>query len=191
MEQIAKRLVNKWNEKGYIADDEKEWCLYGLLNRLTTIPTALVIFMLGSMISTWDNTLLFLFCVIILRRYSNGYHAKTFVVCFCMTTAITIVSLVAAEYLNEKLAVTLLLISAIIIAKYAPVNSGNLHLNDAEIKAMKHRNYINLLLLCMIEVVLFTIDRVKANCVVMAFAVVACLLLAGLTNKKGEQKYEK
>lgn len=191
MEQIAKCLVNKWYEKGYITDDEKEWCLYGLLKRLTTIPTALIIFILGCMISTWDNTLLFLFCVIILRRYSNGYHAKTFTACFCMTTTITMASLVAVEYLNEKLAVTLLLISAVILAKYAPINSGNLHLNDAEIKAMKRRNHINLLLLCMIDVALFAINRVKANCVVMAFAVVACLLIAGFTNRKGEQKYEK
>lgn len=184
MERLARRIVNHWHKKGYIAQDEIEWCLYGLLNRLTTASTAIVIFAVGCLVSSWSNTLLFLFCVIFLRKYSNGYHASSFGKCFCITLTVSTLSLIAAPYVNKVLVAILLIISSIVIVKYAPVNSDALHLNGEEMRAMRRETRINLLILCMAEVAFLAIDSAKANCIVLAIAVVAMLIIAAKVSEK-------
>lgn len=184
MERLAQRIVNHWHKKGYIAQDEIAWCLYGLLNRLTTALTGIIIFAVGCFVSSWSNVLLFLFCVMFLRKYSNGYHASSFGKCFCITLTVSTLSLIAAPYVNKVLAAILLIISSIVIVKYAPVNSDALHLSGDEMQAMRKKTRINLLILCMAEVAFLAIDRIKANCIVLAIAMVAMLIIAAKITEK-------
>lgn len=52
---------------------------------ITHFITFLSIVVLGILVNRFENTVLFLLSFILLRKYSNGYHAATFSGCFILT----------------------------------------------------------------------------------------------------------
>ena len=191
MEVFARHIVQQWENKGYISAEEVDWCLYGLLNRLTTLFTALSAFILGSIVLNWQNTMTFLLCVLALRKYSNGYHAKHYLNCFALTLMIVFVSLSLVNHLNHIIATILFSISSMIIFEFAPTNSSSLHLSTQEMKAMRGKVRVRLAVLSGIMILFLFFDLHKAYCIVLAITVVAILLLpsaiAVYFNKQGEK----
>lgn len=89
VELISSFLVN--NE--YITIDKYEWCCYVLEKRLVKLISFLAIFVIGIKMNMLLDTIIFITSFCFLRKYANGYHAKTFETCLVYSLMIVILAI--------------------------------------------------------------------------------------------------
>ena len=95
MERIEQRFARHLCQKGYITQEEIDWCAYSLQKRFLTLVTTIIVLILGLLVSNWWQAFLFVCGVAFLRTYTNGYHAKTFWGCLVLSCAVTVLCLLA------------------------------------------------------------------------------------------------
>lgn len=122
---IAKRLI----DNNIIEQDDEEIYLYGLQMMISGIVK-----LAGFMVIAWacgwiPEALVFIITFSSLRVYAGGYHADTYFKCFMITAAATFISIFLVKtwvmiYIPGVSAI-LILISCMLVVKYAPIDSPN------------------------------------------------------------------
>lgn len=176
MEQTAKRLVAHWVQKGILDESEAEWCVYGLLSRITTASTLSVVVILGAIVSNFLYALVFTTAFLFLRVRTNGHHAKTYLACLFHSILIEIGSLILVPFLRLPFALLLVGLSNLIIISLAPANNDSIHLTVEEVAALRPRILIRLATVDLTYILLLLIDSLFANCIVFALIADATLL---------------
>lgn len=184
MERIEQRLADHLCRKGYISEEEVDWCVYGLKKRFLTVVTAAILWVLGMLVSNWWQAVLFVCAVAFLRTYTNGYHAKTYRGCLALSCAVTVLSLLLVPYVNTALALVLFVPAAAVIARFSPLNDDQIHLTKEEVAAMRKKVCLRLTILCVLFLFLLWINTQAAACISLAVLVVAVSIAAALKNTK-------
>ena len=80
-------------KNGYISSSEYEWCCYVLEKRLVKVISFRILFIVGLKLNMLLDTIFFIFSFCLLRKYTDGYHAKTFIMCLIYSLFIVVISI--------------------------------------------------------------------------------------------------
>lgn len=137
IQQLSKTYSGYMVRIGAIRESEKELYALGVEVILSTILSAMAIFLLGWMLHNLDGAVIFLLCFISMRNYSGGYHAKTRVGCFLATLCCYWTSWAGRRGLEQmsgsiRPVIILLLVCLIIWShyQYAPVENKYKRLSE-------------------------------------------------------------
>ena len=100
METISRRLSIFLARRGLIAEEEIDVIRYAL--ELILIQTVQIVstLVLGYFLQFFWETVLYLCMLLFLKRYTGGYHAKTYWHCYLITMMIYLLVLLCIEYLD-------------------------------------------------------------------------------------------
>lgn len=177
MEALTKQIVTHWVQRGFVDESQAEWCVYGLLCRITTVCTFCVVITVGTLVSDVRYALLFSLAFMYLRTYTNGHHAKTYVRCLINSIAIEVMAVTLAQYLSLSSSLPLAVVSSFVIFLKAPVNDANMHYTNEEIFAVRQKCRIRLYILLIFYFVTLLSVPFCSYCISLAFAADAILLL--------------
>jgi accessory gene regulator B len=134
------RFCNAINAKvGLLDESYSEWFAYSIEKRVTTLFTWLVQCLIGGFCFGWTLTISFSVFFLLIRKYTNGYHAATYSKCLFCSILLEVVLLASISYVfRTGLALLFLtIVSDITILYIAPVNNKNIHWSTNEFKAAK------------------------------------------------------
>lgn len=159
LKKLAGRIVNRQVEEGCLPDTEREVYTYAyevLLNQLINIFISVII---AICMQDFLTVAVFLVSYIPLRSYCGGYHAKTHLRCSAVSAILLILICTMMHLLNGWAngipALAAFLLSGILVFLYAPVESKNKPLDDAERSCYRKRGRMVWLLEVLIVLLLW------------------------------------
>ena len=178
-----------------LQEDDKDIYLFGVYQGailLLNICTALIIGIILNMIT---EIIVYLICFLPLRIYAGGYHAKTQLRCYIMSTITTALLLLGIQFLQEKesmLEIICFTISFGVIWKYAPVPDANKPLQGNEQKNYQKKVRRILLILTGVSVVAFFMKiQLVVAVIEMSVCFLSVILLLGLAKNRKTAKLQK
>lgn len=177
MEKIADTLTRSFLKRGFIDEEQTEWCQYILESRLTTALSILAFLVVGAWIAGLPEAIVFIYGVASLRRRTNGYHAHTFWQCMLQSLLCEIIAFSLLPFLPAFASPLLLIVSSAVILPLAPANSSRMHFTPEEIHALQNRARIQVLLLDGAALILSFVQPRFAACLALSLAMVAILLV--------------
>lgn len=78
MKDFAMQLTQKCVSMGLLDESYSEWFAYSIEKRVTTLFTWLVQCLIGGFCFGWTLTISFSVFFLLIRKYTNGYHAATY-----------------------------------------------------------------------------------------------------------------
>ncbi len=93
MIKIANKLTNLLTNNNDLTSEEKKWYSYIIEKTLVKIISHSLIFLIGSMVSNPINSITFIFAISQMRKFSNGWHSKSFLVCLISSCLVSVFSL--------------------------------------------------------------------------------------------------
>lgn len=179
MEKTAKRIASFFLKKEIITQEKYEWCVYSIERRLCRTISISILLVIGCMISSAWNVLGFMAGCMLLRRYTSGFHAKTYLGCLLGSMLVLIVSVsIIVPRLSQVSSMILLIVSSAVIIKLAPFNHPNMNFSKEELNVNRVRGRKCLFFLCVIAIVFEIMEYTAwAYSVITGVAVTAVLLL--------------
>ena len=102
MEQLAEIITNKLTSRQFIDAEKREIYCYGLKLLLADIINFTIIIASGILLNRFLSSVVFLITFCSVRKYSGGFHAKTFWLCR-LTMFLTFFSVIcAAEIIGSS-----------------------------------------------------------------------------------------
>lgn len=90
MHNFSMLLTQKCLSMGLIDKSYSEWLSYSIEKRATTLLTWFVLCLVGFFGFGWKPTLSFSIFFLLIRKYTNGYHAATYSQCLFLSILIKI-----------------------------------------------------------------------------------------------------
>ena len=139
MKDFAMQLTQKCVSMGLLDESYSEWFAYSIEKRVTTLLTWLVQCLIGGFCFGWTITISFSVFFLLIRKYTNGYHAATYSKCLFRSILLEVVLLASISYVfRTGLALFFLtIVSDVTIWCIAPVNNKSIHWSTDEFKAAK------------------------------------------------------
>lgn len=81
MKDFAMQLTQKCVSMGLLDESYSEWFAYSIEKRVATLLTWLVQCLIGGFCFGWTLTISFSVFFLLIRKYTNGYHAATYSKC--------------------------------------------------------------------------------------------------------------
>ena len=123
MHNFSMLLTQKCLSMGLIDKSYSEWLSYSIEKRATTLLTWFVLCLVGFFGFGWKLTLSFSIFFLLIRKYTNGYHAATYSHCLFLSILMEIIIFT--------------FVSSILIWCIAPVNTASIHWSECELKIVK------------------------------------------------------
>lgn len=140
MDKISKNIV-KFISKNMPIDDEEmlDVYKYGIEITLSSLINFVMIIVCSLLLGDLTAGLVFMVCFILIRSYTGGYHAETYLRCniaFVCTFILTyfVSGLFAHIDMNIYASITILLFGIIPIIKFAPVKNKHKPLSKCKRK---------------------------------------------------------
>lgn len=139
IDQMTAVLVNN----GVIKQEEEEIYAFGMRQLISHMTHMALIFVVGFCTGTFAESAVFALFYIPLRIHAGGYHADTNTRCFLsslmmLLSIFLLVRFIPVDFM-ALISFLLILVSAPVILKYAPVGSANKPLDDLERRIYKIR----------------------------------------------------
>lgn len=161
MDIIATYLAKEFLKRKLIKEDALEWCIYGIGKRLSTLITGVLLIVSGSYHFGFLQAISFAIGFVTLRKYTNGYHAETYIHCLVLSLFLQSISMVLVKFLNADFFIVIWIVSDFVILKIAPVNNSRIHLVQSEIFVLQKRLYYVLGIVNLICIVLISLPVTK------------------------------
>lgn len=184
MKMIA-RFTEYCVRRDIISSCDAEWFSYGLVYRWSKVITICILFPIGCWLSTFSTSFSFYVSFILLRKRTNGYHAKTFVGCFLFSLCCEFVLfLLISPRLSNISVLLVFIVSAIVIFFLAPYDHPNLHMTKEELAASGHLAKQNVLVLILAAVLTWKLGFLDlAQGIALGFGYTAFLLIVAYATK--------
>ena len=98
MKDFAMQLTQKCVSMGLLDESYSEWFAYSIEKRVTTLFTWLVQCLIGGFCFGWTLTISFSVFFLLIRKYTNGYHAATYSKCLFCSILLEVVLLASISY---------------------------------------------------------------------------------------------
>ncbi len=133
MNRLIQGIVVWLVEQGAIPEDERELYEYSVRTFFITIVSITIGIVMGTLLDEFLPGLIFVISFMLLRRYSGGYHARSFGKCMCYSCILLALTFLAARSLYYTEGFALLTTgSAVSIWFLSPVASPERGLTDSE-----------------------------------------------------------
>lgn len=139
MHNFSMLLTQKCLSMGLIDKSYSEWLSYSIEKRATTLLTWFVLCLVGFFGFGWKLTLSFSIFFLLIRKYTNGYHAATYSHCLFLSILMEIIifTFVSSIFYFKWALPLILTVSSILIWCIAPVNTASIHWSECELKIVK------------------------------------------------------
>ena len=111
MDIIATYLAKEFLKRKLIKEDALEWCIYGIGKRLSTLITGVLLIGSGSYHFGFLQAISFAIGFVTLRKYTNGYHAETYIHCLVLSLFLQSISMVLVKFLNADFFIVIWIVS--------------------------------------------------------------------------------
>lgn len=198
MDKILNKIMRFISENDDNMDEEEsEVIRYGLEILLIKISFFTAALIIGAIMQSFLECLIFITLFSLIRTTAGGYHAETRMQCFISSMSIFAVSLgiikLVSTYGYILIPLSILsVLSILIIWRLAPVDTENKRLDATEKQKFQKRTRVIILIEILIAVTtyLMNIESVAAAAM-LALIITSVLVLTGLLkNKKERSKYE-
>lgn len=139
MHNFSMLLTQKCLSMGLIDKYYSEWLSYSIEKSATTLLTWFVLCLVGFFGFGWKLTLSFSIFFLLIRKYTNGYHAATYSHCLFLSILMEIIifTFVSSIFYFKWALPLILTVSSILIWCIAPVNTASIHWSECELKIVK------------------------------------------------------
>lgn len=190
MDRLLNSIMRFATKNQDINNDEYEIIRYGLEILLIKVIFTIFALLLGLLLNSFFECLIFTVLFSFIRTSAGGFHSKTRLQCFVcsMMMFFTVIFLIKIASVNHYISLLLVLLSIIslgAICFLAPVPTENRPLDDDEIYKFKKRTRVVALVEVFIALVAyyFTYNRI-CLAVMLSMIFEAILLVLGLLLKK-------
>jgi accessory gene regulator B len=172
-DRIAVSVTENMVKSGAVDFDEREIYHYGIQQGLFVMLNVGTTIAVGLLFGTLWQLLIFTISLIALKSYAGGYHAKTSLRCYFLSTLLTVSTSLLMRFveLHTFVYVGLIVSAGAVIIALSPVGSESKALDDVEKKIYRKRAVI----VCIIEV-LSAVVLLGLNLHSAAVSVVWCLV---------------
>ena len=181
LKQISESITKRIYQSGLINFEDFDIYVYGLEVLISTVISFLTVLLVGIILSAALDAVLFLSVLIIVRRFTGGYHSKTFIGCNLSCDMLFLTSWHLSRILTFKLSFVVLihLSGIVIVSAFAPVENYNKPLSAKKRKTNKKRAIITCSILSAITVVLAIMGSKYHNILTISYIDVLILLVCG------------
>ncbi len=137
--KLAKWIFRQLREKQVVDEEYEEVYVYGLELILSFLISTSIILVIGLLSGQIISTLTFLATFILIRQYTGGYHANSYIMCkFCTILSYVVSVLLANVFpVPRLLFLALFTIGCMIIGLFGPIENIHKPLTDQEKKNHK------------------------------------------------------
>lgn len=185
--KMAETITQKLEENNTIQSENREIYRYGFQQGFTILLNIVTIVIIGLVLKSLLQALLFMMFYFPLRSYAGGFHAKTAIRCYVYSMVIIVMILLAIRFapITNLIYTIITVISSVVILSLAPVQDHNKPLDQTERKVYKVRT----LIVWAIEVILFSIAiyfdwKILISCLPWVFVIMALILCLGVINNR-------
>ncbi|WP_425449765.1 accessory gene regulator ArgB-like protein [Dethiothermospora halolimnae] len=146
IDTVAKKTTEKLINNDIISFDDYDIYLYGLQLVYSTIVDFIGIILITFALGWIKEAIIFLLIFSTLRVQAGGYHAKTYLSCFIMTSLFVLVPIWGVKNLEVLKSLSfqglIIFIAMIIFFIFAPKDTPNKPLSEREVKKYRRNSRI-------------------------------------------------
>ena len=197
IDQLSMSIARFFVSKKLIPENELDSYAYGYQVILISIINWSSILIIAILTHSLIDTLFYMLPIVILRRHTGGYHARSYAQCYILSISFYLIVLLLTRFIPAAavyaIAPVISVITYISILKYAPIEHAN---NPQSRKRMiTHRKYcvvLSSLFLILTIALLFAKYTTLSCCAALGMFQVCILLLVEHINnqKKGGNRNE-
>lgn len=190
MENICKNIITFFLKRNIIQDSDANACCMGLKLILSDIINFSIIILLGIFVEKPLYGVIYLCTFCGVRKFSGGFHAKTFFVCR-MSMIGTFLTTIALFYLLSEFAKCISVLCVIFaiytMLRFSPIIHPNRLLTKAEIKANKFVSVLSTCICSIISILLVSIEYNEGLYWALVLFAIAVLMYVGrIVNSRNE-----
>lgn len=191
MEKISNAITDFCIRHSRIPNEKREIYNYGFKLIFADIINFVIITLLGLCIGRIIESVIFLVTLCGLRKYSGGFHAKSFLICrLSMVATYFVVTIATFFALKISRIITIVafinLASVIGISLLAPIENANKKLTTHQVKVNKMKAIVVATVLSFTSIVLVFFNvRAESVTISITLLAVVVLMIPGLIEKKG------
>lgn len=131
LEKVSDRIAALLVSQGIIPEEDSDIYSYGLALIISFLFNTVVMLIVGALVHRFIETLLFLAVFVLLRSFTGGYHADTFLKCMLITfsTYALVIALSSIEVITP-IYLSCLAIGFVIVLFTAPVEHPNKEISE-------------------------------------------------------------
>lgn len=160
IEKLANSIAVFLCKEGVVSEEEKDICRYGAEVIISNVIGVVLILVIGVLLKSLWQGILFLLLYSTLRIYTGGYHASSYLKCNSGFVVVYIITLLLFTYVNSNICRSMawvgVCIGLIIVVGYAPVPNVNRIVSGEKARKYKYASVV-IYLLIMIMMVLIDI----------------------------------
>lgn len=174
--------------KKTIRNEEKDIYVYGVELIISSIINLLICLIISLLFEDFANGLVFFISFSSLRRFTGGFHSKSFLRCNIIFAVIVVIALSINRYLSDVFdyavfSVLLTVFTLLIIVLFSPVYNDNKKLTEQERKQFLLKSVLAYLIHILIYY-LFLIFGIKLNIIIISDFIVAGMIVGGVFNNR-------
>ena len=189
IDQLSMSIARFFVNKKLIPKDELDSYAYGYQVIIISIINWSSILIIAILTHSLIDTLFYMLPIVILRRHTGGYHARSYAQCYILSVSFYLIVLLLTRFIPDSavyvIAPVLSMITYIPILKYAPIEHAN---NPQSKKRMiRHRRscvVLSSIFLAISIALLFTKYTALSCCVSLGMFQVCVLLLTEHINNQ-------
>lgn len=191
MEKLSIAIVDYYIKHAQINKEKREIYIYGFKLIFADVINFAIIMLLGLCINKISESVMFLLTLCGLRRYSGGFHAKTFFVCrlsmiITYIAVITVTAFISNVFGGFYIVAFLNTISVISVSILAPIENVNKKLSSSQKKENKIKSIIASTVLSLFSMTLIVFNVIAEGVTIsITLLTVVILMIVGLVVKKG------
>ncbi len=190
MNNLSMILTHYFVSKKLIPYEKMEIYNYGFKLMLSDIINFSIIMLLGVLLNRVLDGLVYLVVLCSIRRFSGGFHAKTFWLCrlsmiITFLLILTLVDFLSFITISPLTSVFINIVLLLFIAVFSPVKHPNKKLNSKQIKKNKYNAILVTILWTPLSVFLIYLNITQGITIVTTILAVVILMALGMINKEG------
>lgn len=115
-------------------DSDKEYYQYGIEITISSLLNIFLILLIGLAFQSFIESIIFLICFIVIRQFTGGFHADTYIKCnltFCVSfITILILYYTTAQYLSTYISILITFVCVSIFLVRCPIEHINKPIPD-------------------------------------------------------------
>ncbi len=154
---LSKKILAFITKNTKIPIDETDVYKYGIEITISSVLNIVLIIILSLLLGNFVSGICFLFCFILLRQFTGGYHAESYFKCnLALGVSYVCISLISNVFsrLPIHLLEGLLIAGCITVVLYAPVNNRHKQLTSKQKQQFKNISLIIYAVLGIVSVIL-------------------------------------
>ncbi|PWM69170.1 MAG: hypothetical protein DBX61_02210 [Clostridiales bacterium] len=190
MDKISNKITDYLCLRNFIPEKDREIYNYGFKLILSDIINFSIVILLGLLTNRILEGIVFLITLCGIRRFSGGFHAKTFWLCRVLMILTFIIVWVITELIyNFRLffpyVIVVDILALIFIAIFSPIKHPNKKLSKKQVKTNKIKATLAAIVLTVISAFLMTFKFKCGMTVSVTIMAVVFLMIIGM---KGGEK---